>query len=109
MIAASLSALAPLHGESRDKIAAAICDFLIDHYSVAEVAEAVKNAYGQCQGKDVFVGDFRDFLPAGSRITRQNICTACDQPELGPDGETYKVCVKFTYYGRDFAYLFSAV
>jgi hypothetical protein len=98
-----------LHGESRDKIAAKICDFLVANYSTEEVAEAVKNAYGQCQGKDVFVGDFCGFLPKGAYVIEQGINTPHEQPEHGPDGETYKVYVEFTYHSRSFAYLFSAV
>lgn len=109
LIAAFLSPIAPSYGESRDKIAAAICDFLIGNYSVGQIAEAVKNAYGQCQVEDVFEGDFGKFLPKGAYVTHQGITTPHGQLEHGSDGEMYKVCVKFTYYGRCFAYLFSAV
>ena len=109
LIAAFLSPITLSYGESRDKIAAKVCDFLIGNYSTAEVAEAVKNSYGQCQGEDVSEGDFGKFLPKGAYVTHQGISTPHGQSEHGSDGEMYKVCVKFTYYGRCFAYLFSAV
>lgn len=109
LVAVLLLVLTPLHSESCDKIAAKVVDFLIFKYSKEEIAEAVESSYGQHQGEDVFVGDLRKFLPEGATVSSQNINTDHGLPERGPDGETYRVCIKFRYCGRDFAYQFSSV
>ena len=51
VLMALLPKLAPLHSESRDKIAAAICDFLIGNYSVGQIAGAVKMPTGNVRGR----------------------------------------------------------
>ena len=109
LIAAFLSPITLSYGESRDKIAAEIVDFLICKYSKEEIAEAVKNSYGQCQGEDVFVGDFRRFLPRETLVTYQGIITPHGWPEQSSDGRIYKVYIRFTYKGRYFAYQLSSV
>ena len=109
LIAAFLSLITLSYGESRDKIAAEICDFLTDNYPFEEVAEEVENSYGQCQGEDVFVGDFLRFLPRGTLVTYQGVITPHGWPEQSSDGRIYKVYIRFTYKGRYFAYQLSSV
>ena len=107
-VVAFLSLIAPSYGESCDKIAAEIVDFLVRNYFKEEVAAAVKNFYGQCQGEDGFVGDFRRFLPRETLVTYQGIIAPHGLPEQSSNEKIYKVYIRFTYKGRYFAYRFSA-